>query len=139
MRPARGYRLATNADSGKLPDALDAPGITVNTGQSRGEPVVLGVLSCPLTAATPVRIRLGSQPLGCQQLTGVRAFLWVRSLPGRVRPKRASAGAWIGRNGACPATLSGAAKRFDLIEFFVMLGDGDVEIVTTLQVHPKAI
>lgn len=44
MKPARGYTLATNADNGNLPDALDATGITVNTGQSRGEPVVLGVL-----------------------------------------------------------------------------------------------
>jgi hypothetical protein len=34
---------------------------------------------------------------------------------------------------------SGRQQRLDLIEFFVMLSDGNVQVVSTLQVHPKAI
>ena len=32
---------------------------------------------------------------------------------------------------------SGGEKRFDLIEFFVMLGDSDAQVVSALQIHPE--
>jgi hypothetical protein len=41
-------------------------------------PSYSGLVRCPLTAVTPVRIRLGSRLPGCQLFTGVRAFFFDR-------------------------------------------------------------